>query len=43
LGLPGAWGGGGGRGGEMTQTLYAHMNIMKKKSQGLRNSNLSMA
>jgi hypothetical protein len=27
----GGKGGGGGRGGEMTQALYAHMNNNKKK------------
>jgi hypothetical protein len=26
-------GGGGGKGGEMTQTLYAHMNIIKKEKK----------
>jgi hypothetical protein len=25
------WGGGGGKEGEMTQTLYAHMNKRNKK------------
>jgi hypothetical protein len=27
----GGWGGAGGRGGGMTQTLYVHMNKIKKK------------
>jgi hypothetical protein len=27
----GWWGGGGGKRGEMTQTLYAHMNKIKLK------------
>jgi hypothetical protein len=36
------WGGRGGdwgKGGEMTQTLYAHMNKMKKKKGRLRKEN----
>jgi hypothetical protein len=31
----GGEGGGGGTGGEMTQTLYAHMNKIKKKKKAL--------
>jgi hypothetical protein len=31
----GGKGGGGGKGGEMTQTLYAHMNKIKIKKKSL--------